>query len=363
MPADLPIKLDPVVLADLVANPGNGGFADLELKLGIDLFAGKSEIAEGRSDLREIGDSSDLPGISDVRLSKSYGSDAAGAAERREAGGAEKLVRRNGWCGEPLVLLWSIGGSGGPLRLHPFDFSSRLRASLHCGQVLRSADIKADSCDGRGDFRGESFEGPMFSGVRGGNLARCRSWREAEPAVFEGPKPGLAQSRSGWLAAIGGEVAARVPGRPELGALSGRIWRELRKGATAGRRGGGDFWRIRRHFTEMAAGAARYRSGMAGAGFGGKLVGGTRRTFGEKGEAAAFERRPGATGKGRRAGAESPEMRDGAGLLLRGRTAKRPMGAGDLTGGGGKRRRAELSKNNSNGWGFLGGLGIQSCLK
>ena len=67
---------------------GSDGFADLELKLGIDLFAGKSEITEGCSDLREIGDSSDLPGISDVRLSKSYGSDAAGAAERREAGAA-----------------------------------------------------------------------------------------------------------------------------------------------------------------------------------------------------------------------------------------------------------------------------------
>ena len=44
-------------------------------KLGIDLFAEKSEIAEGCSDFREIGDSSDLPGISDVRLSKSYGSE------------------------------------------------------------------------------------------------------------------------------------------------------------------------------------------------------------------------------------------------------------------------------------------------
>ena len=54
--------------------------AGSELKLGIDRFAGKSEITEGCSDLREIGDSSDLPGISDVRLSKSYGSDAAGAA-------------------------------------------------------------------------------------------------------------------------------------------------------------------------------------------------------------------------------------------------------------------------------------------
>ena len=71
-----------MVLADLGLKPGIGGFggfgaeaaettvfADLGLKLGIDLFAGKSEITEGCSDLREIGDSSDLPGINDVRLS------------------------------------------------------------------------------------------------------------------------------------------------------------------------------------------------------------------------------------------------------------------------------------------------------
>jgi hypothetical protein len=86
MPADLPIKLDPVALADL------------ELKGGIDLFAGKSEITEGCSDLREIGDSSDLPGISDVWLSKSYGSDAAGLAERLEADAADLR-----WCGAALV--------------------------------------------------------------------------------------------------------------------------------------------------------------------------------------------------------------------------------------------------------------------
>jgi hypothetical protein len=77
----------------------------LELKLGIDLFAGKSEITEGCSDFREIGDSDDLPEISDLRLSKSYGSDAAGAAERREAGAAGAA---NCWCGGAAA----IGGSG-----------------------------------------------------------------------------------------------------------------------------------------------------------------------------------------------------------------------------------------------------------
>ncbi|MGP8242066.1 MAG: hypothetical protein ACLQQB_09935, partial [Solirubrobacteraceae bacterium] len=64
---------------------------------------------------------------------------------------------------------------------HPFDFQIktlrevRLRASRSYGQVLRSADIKAEGCDGTVDFRGESFERPMFSGVRGVNVARCHS--------------------------------------------------------------------------------------------------------------------------------------------------------------------------------------------
>ncbi len=106
MLADLPIKLDPAALADL------------ELKRGIDLFAGKSEITEGCSDFREIGDSSDLPGISDLRLSKSYGSDATGAAGTsvaavdgrhfdaamwRTAGAAELL-----WRSVALALLTGI---------------------------------------------------------------------------------------------------------------------------------------------------------------------------------------------------------------------------------------------------------------
>jgi hypothetical protein len=78
-------------LADLVAKPGIGGFGRFGAKWGIDLFAGKSEITEGCSDLREIGDSSDLPGISDVRLSKRYGSDAAGAAELRN--GVKRMPR------------------------------------------------------------------------------------------------------------------------------------------------------------------------------------------------------------------------------------------------------------------------------
>jgi len=118
---------------------------DLELKLGIDLFAGKSEITEGCSDLREIGDSSDLPGISDLRLSKSYGSDAADDANFGAAVAGPSPV--------PVLLLeqspWVLGST---------------------------EQIKADGGDGRGDLRAESFEGPVFSGDRDGNLARCRSW-------------------------------------------------------------------------------------------------------------------------------------------------------------------------------------------
>ena len=58
---------------------------------------------------------------------------------------------------------------------------------------------------------------------------------------------------------------------PELGALSGRIWRKLQKG---GRPAAAHFWRIWPRFTELAVGAAIYRSGMAGAGFGGSGWGG-----------------------------------------------------------------------------------------
>jgi hypothetical protein len=181
-----------VVLADSELKLGNDGFADLELKLGIDLFAGKSEITEGCSDFREIGDSSDLPGISDLRLSKSYGSDAADDANFGAAVAGPSPV--------PVLLLeqspWVLGST---------------------------EQIKADGGDGRGDLRAESFEGPVFSGDRDGNLARCRSW-----AV-------------GWR-----------PAKAGGGALSGRIWRELQKGAwTAGRR-------------RAKLGRCRWASGRAG---------------------------------------------------------------------------------------------------
>ena len=181
-----------VVLADSEAKLEIGGFGRFGAKLGIDLFAGKSEITEGCSDFREIGDSSDLPGISDVRLSKSYGSDAAGDANFGAAVAGPSPV--------PVLLLeqspWVLGST---------------------------EQIKADGGDGRGDLRAESFEGPVFSGDRDGNLARCRSW------------------------AVG-----RRPAEAGGGALSGRIWRELQKGAwTAGRR-------------RAKLGRCRWASGRAG---------------------------------------------------------------------------------------------------
>jgi hypothetical protein len=79
--SDLRRSGDSVASGDLGQKLGIERFGRFGAKGGIDLFAGKSEITEGCSDLREIGDSSDLPGISDVRLSRRYGSDAAGAAQ------------------------------------------------------------------------------------------------------------------------------------------------------------------------------------------------------------------------------------------------------------------------------------------
>jgi hypothetical protein len=88
-----------------------------------------------------------------------------------------RLVRRTAGA---AVLRRSVALAFG---WHPFDFSSRLRASRFYGQVLRSADIKAEGCDGTVDLGGESFGSPVFSAVLGKNLARDRSWPEAEPAV------------------------------------------------------------------------------------------------------------------------------------------------------------------------------------
>ncbi len=139
----------------------------------------------------------------------------------------------------------AIGGSG-VAGLHPFDFSSRLRASRRCGQVLRSADIKAHGGDGRGDLRGGSFGRPVFAGVRGENLARSRSWPAAELSVWR-----AARSRGGWpagpvklrrLTGPGADEAGRIRGGQSCGAeLGGGVaklarWVKLQKGWRGGGR-------------------------------------------------------------------------------------------------------------------------------
>ncbi len=106
--------------------------------------------------------------------------------------------------------------------------------------VLGSTEqIKADGGDGRGDLRGESFGGPVFSGDRGGNLARCRSWAVGRRR----PKAGDWGAERAHLA-----KAAKGGGRPRR---------------TFGGIGRAAFGAGRRRFTEMAAGRAGYRSGMA----------------------------------------------------------------------------------------------------
>ena len=72
-------------------------------------------------------------------------------------------------CGDAAIAAPGVAG------LHPFDFSSPPRASRHCGQVLRSTDIKAASWDGTRDCRREvAGPGPQSQGFRG---ARQKTWR------------------------------------------------------------------------------------------------------------------------------------------------------------------------------------------
>jgi hypothetical protein len=119
-----------------------------------------------------------------------------GAAEKLDAGGkpdaagaARTAVRRKvGRRGKA-----DAAGASWSVRV-PFlsAFSRQLR-----GFWGSTADSKADGGDGRGDFRGESFERPVFSGVRGENLARERSWPAAEAGgveLWQG-RPGSAAGR------------------------------------------------------------------------------------------------------------------------------------------------------------------------
>ena len=131
------------------------------------------------------------------------------------------------------VLRW-------PVRVpFPSCFSSSRR-----GCWDRLSRSKQTAAMARAICGAESFESQVFSGDRGGNLARCRSWR--------------------W--AGGGRKLA-------TGALSGRIWRELQKGAApAGQRieKASANWES---FTELGRFIAMsaYRGGMSEAGFTGML--------------------------------------------------------------------------------------------
>jgi hypothetical protein len=180
------------------------------------------------------------------------------------------------------------------LTQHPFDFSSRLRAS-RCGQVLRSADIKAEGCDGTVDLGGESFGSPVFSAVLGKNLARDRSWPAAELGVWRAVRSWLAMAEKAdqttvpmWLGSDDSLHAVPVraaicrgrrgahrwswpdPGQPELGALS---WRDrpscFRGGSPKWRRGGQDtgaVWRGRRFGGKRPGGRRRFQKTAVKAG-------------------------------------------------------------------------------------------------
>jgi hypothetical protein len=133
--------------------------------------------------------------------------------------------------------------------------------------VLRSTDdSKADICDGTADSGGESFGGPVFAGVRGGNLARSRSSPAAEPGLSE--RAGLAGS---------GAAEADGGGCPAWGGRSSR-GAELAESGELHRIGevGGDMpWRYGGRFRRKLVGGAAAQScwkgrscfwGTAGAG-------------------------------------------------------------------------------------------------
>ena len=199
-----------MVLADSELKLGNDGFADLELKLGIDLFAGKSEITEGCSDFREIGDSSDLPGISDVRLSKSYGSDAADDANFGAAVAGPSPV--------PVLLLeqspWVLGSTDrdqSRRRRWLGRFAGRKFRAAQCFRGI-AAETWRVAAHGRWAGGGQSWrrgaerahlaraaKGAWTAGRRRAKLGRCRwaswpsragSWRESAELLLASPNWG-----------------------------------------------------------------------------------------------------------------------------------------------------------------------------
>jgi len=143
--------------------------------------------------------------------------------------------------------------------------------------VLGSTEqIKADSGDGRGDLRGESFGGPVFSGDRGGNLARCRSSAVAEMGVWRRQDSGgIAKAAVGWQPAEAGDWGAE---RAHLAKLQKGAWTAGRRRAKLGRfrsasgrarHKAGGIGRAAFGFTELGRFIAMsaYRGGMSEAGF------------------------------------------------------------------------------------------------
>jgi hypothetical protein len=353
------------------------------------LFAGKSEITEGCSDLREIGDSSDLPGISDVRLSRRYGSDAAGAAgtavatvDGRHFGAANcgvaesvlRLLRNFGTS----VLLWSIVDCR-RLAQHPCSFSRSLcesrpaaDGSAICGHQsrrlrwrrrFRAADFGAASVSG-GSWRKRGAQTIMGGGVGGAGWRRSATCSRLDPGrpklAIGGPGSGAAEAGDRRGAQSWRDRPSCFGGLPRNGARSGRKWRMgLGRGgrssrALSGRIGESCFWAaspnwrggrryalaVWRAISEKAGGrgetSPKFEAGRqtpmifaawaAPAGRS-KLLGGARRGLGAESGAALGESGP-AGRRGRKVGGKRGTAlgrRPGAALAER---AKGPMLAG-----------------------------------
>jgi len=102
--------------------------------------------------------------------------------------------------------------------------------------VLGSTDdSKAHSGDGDGDFGGESFERPMFSGVRRSKLARERSWRRARSGRQQRERRG----RAGTATPRRPDGRGSRPGPPDRPATwmgrTGKVsWREAGRDRRSG---------------------------------------------------------------------------------------------------------------------------------
>jgi hypothetical protein len=193
-----------------------------------------------------------------------------GAANCGVAESVLRLLRNFGTS----VLLWSIVDCR-RLAQHPCRFSSGPRVGLQLRPaVLRSADIKADGCDGGGDFGPRILVRPVFPGDRGANMARKRSWAAAWAELVGGDRrlaAGWIRGGRSWRSAGGTKLAGSAEllwgGFPGTGARSGRKWMlGLARGgrssrALSGRIGESCFWT---GFTELARWAAICPGGMAG---------------------------------------------------------------------------------------------------